>query len=92
MPAHIAVVEVDLDTGRVRVLRHVAADDCGTVLNPMLVEGQQHGGIAAGISQALFEQVSFDGEGNPLTANLADYNIASADVLRHKPLATLRAE
>jgi carbon-monoxide dehydrogenase large subunit len=79
--AHIAAVEVDLDTGHVRVLRHVAADDCGTVLNPLLVEGQQHGGIAAGIGQALFEQVSFDGDGNPLTANLADYNIATADVL-----------
>ena len=56
--AHIAVVEVDLDTGEVELVRHVAVDDCGTVLNPLLVEGQQHGGIAAGIGQALFEEVA----------------------------------
>lgn len=76
--AHIAVVEVDADTGRVRLLRHVAVDDCGTVLNPMLVEGQQHGGAAAGISQALYEEVRFDTEGNPLTSTFADYAIPSA--------------
>ena len=76
--AHIAAVEVDLDTGRVRVLRHVAVDDCGTVLNPLLVEGQQHGGIAAGMGQALYEEVRHDEAGNPLTANLADYGIPSA--------------
>ena len=55
--AHIAVVEVDHDTGRVELLRHIAVDDCGTVLNPLLVEGQQHGGVAAGVSQALYESV-----------------------------------
>ncbi len=76
--AHIAVVEVDLDTGRSRLVRHVAVDDCGTVLNPLLVEGQQHGGIAAGIGQALFEEVRYDGDGNPVTSNLADYAIVSA--------------
>jgi carbon-monoxide dehydrogenase large subunit len=76
--AHIAAVEVDLDTGRVRLLRHVAVDDCGTVINPLLVEGQQHGGAAAGIGQALFEEVRFDADGNPLTTNFADYGIASA--------------
>jgi carbon-monoxide dehydrogenase large subunit len=76
--AHIAAVEVDLDTGRVRVVRHVAVDDCGTVLNPLLVEGQQHGGVAAGIGQALYEEVRHDADGNPLTANLADYGIPSA--------------
>ena len=76
--AHIAVVEVDADTGKVRLLRHVAVDDCGTVLAPLLVEGQQHGGIAAGVGQALFEEVSFDADGNPVTSNLADYGIASA--------------
>ena len=76
--AHIAVVEVDLDTGEVRVVRHVAVDDCGTVLNPLLVEGQQHGGVAAGIGQALYEEVRHDDEGNPLTANLADYGIPTA--------------
>ena len=76
--AHIAVVEVDADTGAVRLLRHVAVDDCGTVLNPLLVEGQQHGGIAAGVAQTLFEEVRYDGDGNLLTSNFADYGIASA--------------
>ncbi len=76
--AHIAVVEVDAETGKVRLLRHVAVDDCGTVLAPLLVEGQQHGGIAAGVGQALFEEVSFDTDGNPVTSNLADYGIPTA--------------
>ena len=76
--AHIAVVDVDQDTGKVTLLRHVAVDDCGTVLNPLLVEGQQHGGVAAGVSQALYEQVVYDEDGNPLTANLMDYALPSA--------------
>jgi aerobic carbon-monoxide dehydrogenase large subunit len=76
--AHIAVVEVDQDTGKVTLLRHIAVDDCGTVLNPLLVEGQQHGGVAAGISQTMFEQVVYDEDGNPLTANFMDYAIPSA--------------
>lgn len=76
--AHIAVVEVDRETGRVTLMRHVAVDDCGTVLNPLLVEGQQHGGVAAGVGQALFEAVLFDDAGNPVTSNFADYGIPSA--------------
>jgi carbon-monoxide dehydrogenase large subunit len=60
------------------VLRHVAVDDCGIVLNPMIVEGQQHGGVAAGIGQALYEEIRFDDAGNPLTSNLADYTVPSA--------------
>jgi len=76
--AHIAVVEVDSDTGRVELLRHVAVDDCGTVVNPLLVRGQQHGGTAAGVSQALYEQVRYDELGNPLTATLLDYALPSA--------------
>jgi aerobic carbon-monoxide dehydrogenase large subunit len=76
--AHIAVVEVDLDTGQARVVRHVAVDDCGTVINPLLVEGQQHGGVAAGIGQALYEEVRHDRDGNPLTATLVDYGIPTA--------------
>lgn len=76
--AHIAVVEVDRSTGAVSLLRHVAVDDCGTVLNPVLVEGQQHGGVAAGISQTLFEAVRYDEDGNLLTSNLADYAVPSA--------------
>ena len=76
--AHVAVVEVDSDTGRVAFLRHVAVDDCGRILNPLLVTGQQHGGIAQGVAQALWEQVVYDDDGNPLTANLADYAMPSA--------------
>ncbi|MBC3191769.1 xanthine dehydrogenase family protein molybdopterin-binding subunit [Pseudonocardia sp. C8] len=76
--AHVAVVEVDTDTGRVTPLQHVAVDDCGRVLNPLLVEGQQHGGLAQGIAQALWEEVRYDEEGQPVTSTLADYRIPSA--------------
>ncbi|MCJ7438793.1 MAG: xanthine dehydrogenase family protein molybdopterin-binding subunit [Acidimicrobiia bacterium] len=76
--AHIAVVEVDTQTGRVELVRHVAVDDCGRILNPLLVSGQQHGGIAQGVAQALYEGVAFDEDGNPLTANLMDYAMPSA--------------
>ena len=76
--AHVAVVEVDSETGNVRLVRHVAVDDCGRILNPMLVAGQQHGGIAQGAAQALFEEVRWDTDGNPVTANLMDYKIPSA--------------
>ncbi|MEJ3656323.1 xanthine dehydrogenase family protein molybdopterin-binding subunit [Actinomycetes bacterium KLBMP 9759] len=76
--AHISVVEVDTETGRVVPLRHIAVDDCGRVLNPLLVEGQQHGGLAQGVAQALYEEVVFDPEGQPLTATLADYRMPSA--------------
>ncbi len=76
--AHIAVVEVDMETGEVELIRHVAVDDCGKILNPMLVKGQQHGGIAQGVAQALWEGVTYDADGNPQTANLMDYAIPSA--------------
>lgn len=76
--AHVSVVEVDTETGRVDVRRHVAVDDCGRVLNPLIVEGQQHGGIAQGIAQALWEQYIYDSDGNPQTTNLADYAMPSA--------------
>jgi carbon-monoxide dehydrogenase large subunit len=76
--AHVSVVEVDTETGQVRPVRHVAVDDCGRILNPLLVTGQQHGGIAQGMAQALWEEVVFDAEGNPQTANLADYGMPSA--------------
>jgi carbon-monoxide dehydrogenase large subunit len=75
---HIAVVEVDTETGRVELVRHVAVDDCGRILNPLIVAGQQHGGIAQGVAQALYEQIVYDDDGNPLTANLMDYTIPSA--------------
>jgi len=76
--AHVAVVEVDTETGKVRLLRHVACDDAGTIVNPLLVDGQVHGGLAAGIGQALFEEVRYDAEGNPLTTTLADYAFPTA--------------
>ncbi|MBM3675292.1 MAG: xanthine dehydrogenase family protein molybdopterin-binding subunit [Actinobacteria bacterium] len=76
--AHVAVVEVDTETGRVEHLRHVAVDDCGRILNPLLVAGQQHGGIAQGAAQALWERFLYDDDGNPLTANLMDYAMPSA--------------
>jgi carbon-monoxide dehydrogenase large subunit len=75
---HVAVVEVDVETGGVRLVRHVAVDDCGRILNPLLVAGQQHGGIAQGAAQALFEEVAYDPDGNPVTSNLADYAMPSA--------------
>jgi aerobic carbon-monoxide dehydrogenase large subunit len=79
--AHLAVVEVDTDTGRVTLDRFVAVDDSGTILNPLIAEGQRHGGIAQGVAQALLEEVVYDGDGNPLTANLADYAMISAPEL-----------
>jgi len=76
--AHVAVVEVDTETGRVELLRHIAVDDCGRILNPLLVRGQQHGGIAQGVAQALYEGFVYDDDGNPLTGNLLDYAMPSA--------------
>src|SRR5260370_3010412 len=72
---HIAVVEVDVETGEARLVRHIAVDDCGTVLNQMLVDGQIHGGVAQGVAQALYEEFVYDAEGNPLTTSLTDYAI-----------------
>jgi aerobic carbon-monoxide dehydrogenase large subunit len=74
---HIAVVEVDVETGHSSLVRHIAVDDCGTVLNQMLVEGQIHGGVAQGVAQALYEEFVYDAEGNPLTTSLTDYAIPS---------------
>jgi carbon-monoxide dehydrogenase large subunit len=76
--AHVSVVEVDTETGEVTMLRHVAVDDCGRILNPMLVNGQQHGGIAQGAAQALYEWMQYDENGHPVTATLLDYSIPSA--------------
>jgi carbon-monoxide dehydrogenase large subunit len=76
--AHVAVVEVDTETGRVTLERLVAVDDSGTILNPLITEGQRHGGIAQGVAQALMEEVRYDEDGNPSTANLADYAMISA--------------
>jgi aerobic carbon-monoxide dehydrogenase large subunit len=75
---HVAVVEVDTETGKVKLVRHVAVDDCGRRINPVLVEGQIHGGIAQGAAQALFESFVYDELGNPLTSSLATYAMPSA--------------
>lgn len=79
--AHISVVEVDTETGGVEMVRHIAVDDCGTILNPLLVNGQQHGGIAQGAAQVLFEQVGYDELGNPTNANFMDYLVPAASEL-----------
>jgi carbon-monoxide dehydrogenase large subunit len=79
--AHVAVVEVDTETGQVKLTRLVAVDDAGTILNPLLAEGQRHGGLAQGAAQALLEEVRYDEDGNPVTANLADYSMISATEL-----------
>lgn len=75
---HLAVVEVDPETGDVDILKYVGADDCGNVINPMIVDGQVHGGIAQGIGQAMFEDAIYDSDGNMLTASLMDYLIPTA--------------
>jgi len=78
---HIAVVEVDKETGAVTILKYTAVDDCGNLLNPMIVEGQAIGGIVQGIGQALLEEVIYDGDGNLLTTTLGDYAIPSIMVV-----------
>ena len=76
--AHAAVVEVDTETGDARLIRYVAVDDVGTVVNPTIVDGQVHGGITQGISTALYEEGVYDEDGNLLTANLVTYLVPSA--------------
>ncbi len=70
---HICVVEVDKDTGETEIVRYVAVDDCGRQLNPMLVQGQIHGGIAQGVGQAMYEGVVYSEDGQLLTASFMDY-------------------
>ena len=75
--AHVAVVEVDTETGQAKLRRVITVDDAGTILNPLIAEGQRHGGIAQGAAQALMEEVVYDSEGSPLTSTLADYPFLS---------------
>jgi carbon-monoxide dehydrogenase large subunit len=79
--AHVAVVEVDPETGSVKILRYVAVDDFGKVINPMIVDGQVHGGITHGVGQALWEWGVYDDNGQLLTATLMDYAMPKADQL-----------
>ncbi|PYN02854.1 MAG: carbon monoxide dehydrogenase [Candidatus Rokuibacteriota bacterium] len=76
--AHLAVVEIDVDSGRVRILRYVAVDDCGRIVNPALVEGQIAGGIAQGLGGALMEHCAYDDAGQPLCGTLMDYAVPTA--------------
>jgi carbon-monoxide dehydrogenase large subunit len=81
--AHVSIVEVDTETGQVRPLRHIAVDDCGRIVNPLLVAGQQHGGAVQGISQALWEEMVYDEVGTPITATFVDYALpTAADVIQ----------
>ncbi len=78
---HLAAVEVDPETGEIKILKYVCVDDCGKQLNPMIVEGQLHGGIAQGIGQALFEQVVYDADGQLISGTLMDYALPTAAML-----------
>jgi carbon-monoxide dehydrogenase large subunit len=78
---HICIVEIDRETGDIKIVRYVAVDDCGKVINPMLVEGQIHGGIAQGLGQALFEEVVYDENGQLITGTLMDYALPKAHQL-----------
>jgi carbon-monoxide dehydrogenase large subunit len=80
---HVCVVEVDARTGEVKVEKYLAVDDCGPLINPMIVEGQVHGGIAQGMAQALFEEVVYDERGQLITGTLMDYAIPHAEQLPH---------
>jgi carbon-monoxide dehydrogenase large subunit len=88
--SHIAVVEVDTETGKVELRRIVTVDDAGFVLNPLLAEGQRHGGIAQGAAQAFLEEIVYDADGNPLTASFADYPFLSATEVPSFELADMQ--
>jgi carbon-monoxide dehydrogenase large subunit len=78
---HIAVVEVDADTGQVELKRYVAVDDVGNVINPMIVDGMLHGGVAHGIGQALLEHAKYNADGQLMTGSMMDYALPKADQL-----------
>ena len=77
---HVCVVEVDRDTGQVEIVKYVAVDDVGNVINPMIVDGQLHGGIAQGIAQALYEGAVYADNGELITATMNDYAIPKASI------------
>ena len=86
---HVAVTDVDTETGKVVLRRVITVDDAGTVLNPLLAEGQRHGGIGQGAAQAFLEEVVYDADGNPLTASFADYPFVSATEVPSYELAEM---
>ena len=79
--SHVAEVEVDPETGQVTILKYTVVHDCGTVINPMLVDGQVQGGVAHGIGNALLERMVFDADANPLTTTFADYLMPTAEIV-----------
>jgi carbon-monoxide dehydrogenase large subunit len=79
--AHVVVVEIDSETGSVALRRVIAVDDAGTIINPMIADGQIHGGVAAGLAQALYEEFAYDADGNPQNANFVTYCIPGAPEL-----------
>ena len=79
--AHLAVIEVDTDTGHIDLQQYFAVDDCGVQINPMIVEGQVHGGVVQGVGPALWEGVVYDDNGQPLTGTMQDYALPRADLL-----------
>ncbi|MBM3735776.1 MAG: xanthine dehydrogenase family protein molybdopterin-binding subunit [Acidobacteria bacterium] len=79
--AHLVVTEVDRDTGQIQIKRYVAVDDCGRIINPMIVDGQVHGGVAQGLGQALYEQAVYDENGQLLSGELTDYAIPKATMM-----------
>ena len=76
--AHVCVVEVDTETGRTDIVKYVAVDDCGTIINPAIVEGQVHGGVAQGVAEALYEEAIYDDTGNLLTSSMTQYLVPTA--------------
>ncbi len=77
--AHVAVVEVDAETGLVEIVRYVVVEDCGKMVNPMIVEGQTHGAVAQGIGNALYEDMVYDESGQPMTTSFMDYLVPGSD-------------
>jgi carbon-monoxide dehydrogenase large subunit len=75
---HVCVVDVDTETGRVEILKYVAVDDCGVVINPMIVDGQVHGGVAQGIAEALYEEAIYDDQGNLISSSMTQYLVPAA--------------
>ncbi|HVB37530.1 MAG TPA: aerobic carbon-monoxide dehydrogenase large subunit, partial [Vicinamibacterales bacterium] len=80
---YVAVVDVDRDTGEVKVRRFLAVDDCGTIINPMIVEGQVHGGLTEGFAIAFMQEIQYDAEGNNLNTNFTDYLVPTAQEAPH---------
>ena len=89
---HIAAIEIDPGTYELRIRRYVVAEDCGRLINPMIVEGQVHGGVAQGIGAALYEEVAYNEDGQILTASLVDYVVPAAPEVPDLEVVHLKSE